>query len=262
MDLRGNMSTRSKQCVAYADDILIISRTEESMVETFSQLKEQSEQLGLIINHDKTKYLKCKEGKKDSDDITANEDRIQQVESFKYFGSLVNKDNAIEEEIKERIMIGTKALHMNAALLKGKLISKSAKLRQYNSVIKPTATYACETRVLKEYDGGKLLAFENKILKKMYGPYREKDYTWKISRNGESYRVTGKRNIINFNRSHWLRWFGHVHRMDNKRLVRKIYKWKPLGTRTASRPKHKWEDDVMTDLQLLKIKNWTKGIQN
>jgi hypothetical protein len=36
----------------------------------------------------------------------------------------------------------------------------------------------------------------------------------------------------------------------------------PLGTRTASRHKHRWEDNAMKDLQLLEIKNWTKSIQN
>jgi hypothetical protein len=50
--------------------------------------------------------------------------------------------------------------------------------------------------------------------------------------------------------------------MDNERLVREIYKHKPLGTRTAGRHKHRWEDNAMKDLQLLKIKNWTKSIQN
>jgi hypothetical protein len=91
----------------------------------------------------------------------------------------VNKDNAIDEEITERIMKGYKALHMNVALLKSKLIPKSAKLRLYNSVIKPVATYACETWVLKEYDKGKLLSFERN------GAYRENDYTWRIRRNDE-----------------------------------------------------------------------------
>jgi hypothetical protein len=53
MDLRRNISARLKQSLAYADDILITSRTEQSIVETFSQLQEQSEKLGLIINLDK-----------------------------------------------------------------------------------------------------------------------------------------------------------------------------------------------------------------
>jgi hypothetical protein len=44
--------------------------------------------------------------------------------------------------------------------------------------------------------------------------------------------------------------------------VKGIYKWEPLRIRTAGRPKNRWEDDVIKDLKLLKIKNWTKCIQN
>jgi hypothetical protein len=40
-----------------------------------------------------------------------------------------------------------------------------------------------------------------------------------------------------------------------------FYKRKPLGTRTAGRPKSRWED-VMKDLKLLKIENWTTCFLN
>jgi hypothetical protein len=57
MDLRGNISTRLKQCSAYADDILITTRTKQTIIDTFQKLKEISMQFGLIINEQKTKYL-------------------------------------------------------------------------------------------------------------------------------------------------------------------------------------------------------------
>jgi hypothetical protein len=43
--------------------------------------------------------------------------------------------------------------------------------------------------------------------------------------------------------------------MNSERLAKGIYKCKTLGTRTAGRPKKRWEDDVMKDSKLLKIKN-------
>ena len=39
MELRGNISTRLKQCAAYADDIIITSRTAQAMIDTFVKLK-------------------------------------------------------------------------------------------------------------------------------------------------------------------------------------------------------------------------------
>jgi hypothetical protein len=62
-------------------------------------------------------------------------------------------------------------------------------------------------------------------------------------------------------RSQRLRWVELVYRMNSERLVKGIHKWKPLGARTAGRPKNRWEDDVMNDLKLMDNKNWTKCIQ-
>jgi hypothetical protein len=42
--------------------------------------------------------------------------------------------------------------------------------------------------------------------------------------------------------------------MSSERLVKGIYKWKPLGAQTAGRPKNRSEDDAKKDLKLLKIK--------
>jgi hypothetical protein len=39
LELRGNTSTRLKQCSAYADDILITARTKQTMTDTFEKLK-------------------------------------------------------------------------------------------------------------------------------------------------------------------------------------------------------------------------------
>ena len=58
LDLRGNISTRLRQLTDYADDILITARTRQSLIDTFQQLKNNSMEIGLIINEKETKYLK------------------------------------------------------------------------------------------------------------------------------------------------------------------------------------------------------------
>jgi hypothetical protein len=84
MDFRGNISTRLKQCSAYADDILITTRTKQSIIDTFQKLKEVSVQSGLIINEQKTKYLRCTRKDYVMDNI--NSTHLEQVKSFKYLG--------------------------------------------------------------------------------------------------------------------------------------------------------------------------------
>jgi len=49
------------------------------------------------------------------------------------------------------------------------------KLQQYNTLIRPTVTYASETRVLNESMINKLMIFERKIMRKILGPTRSDD---------------------------------------------------------------------------------------
>jgi len=49
--------------------------------------------------------------------------------------------------------------------------------------------------------------------------------------------------------------------MSEKRMVKKVYKWKLTLTRPLGRPKNRWEDEI-NDTKKLKIKNWTSCIQD
>jgi len=102
LDLKGNTSTRIKQCSAYIDDILITTRTSHCLAATFQKLKETSAQVGLHINEQKTKYLRCTKKQDMMNGIYISQTHLEQVKSFKYLGSIMNGNNSIEEEIKER----------------------------------------------------------------------------------------------------------------------------------------------------------------
>ncbi|PSN45867.1 hypothetical protein C0J52_19674 [Blattella germanica] len=58
LDMRGNISTKSKQSIAYADDILLTARSKQSAIEILEKLKECSLHYGLVINTKKNKILK------------------------------------------------------------------------------------------------------------------------------------------------------------------------------------------------------------
>jgi hypothetical protein len=59
IELRGIITTRLKQCTAYADNILLTTRTKQSLLDTFQKLKETLAQYWLIVNGQKTKYFRC-----------------------------------------------------------------------------------------------------------------------------------------------------------------------------------------------------------
>jgi hypothetical protein len=111
LEFRGIITTRLKQICAYADDIVIIGRTKQILIDTFCKLKHETLNAGLIVNNNKTKYLHCTRKIIQPTYINTGKEQFEQVNSFKHLGTMVNTDNSIEEEIKERIAAGNRAYH-------------------------------------------------------------------------------------------------------------------------------------------------------
>jgi len=172
LEIQGNITTRLKQICAYADDIVIIGRTKQILIDIFCKLKHEALNAGLRVNNNKTKYLHCTRKTIQPTYIDKGEEQFEQVNSFKYLGTMVNTDNCIEEEIKERIVAGNRMYHVHKKLFTSKLISRNVKLQLYNMLIRPTVSYVSETWVLKENMINKLMIFERKIMGKIFGPTR------------------------------------------------------------------------------------------
>jgi hypothetical protein len=87
--------------------------------------------------------------------------------------------NSIEEETKEGIILGTRAYYANLKFFKSRLVTKQSKLKLYRTVIRPIVSYTSETWVLKETIIQKLLVFERRILRRIFGPTKEKQI-WRV----------------------------------------------------------------------------------
>ena len=122
-------------------------------------------------------------------------------------------------------------------------------------------TYASETWVLKENIIQKLLVFERKILRGIFGHTKE-NQTWRIRNNEELDKLIKHENIVNHIKAQRLSWFGHIQRMLEARATKKIFKWNPLTKRPRGSPKYRWEDNIIQDLGQMKIKNWLNCIQD
>ena len=131
----------------------------------------------------------------------------------------------------------------------------------YRTVIRPIVTYASEIWVLKETTIQKLLVFERKILRRIFGPTKENQIR-RIKTNEELDKLIKHKNIVNYTKAQRLSWFGHVQRMSDTRTVKKIFNWKSLTKRLQGRPKYRWEDNIKQDICQMKIKNWTACVQD
>jgi len=72
--------------------------------------------------------------------------------------------------------------YANLKFFKSRLVNKGLKLKLCRTAIIPIVTYASETWVLKENIIQKMLVFERKILRGIFGPTKE-NQTWRIKNN-------------------------------------------------------------------------------
>ena len=63
--------------------------------------------------------------------------------------------------------------------------------------------------------------------------------------------------IVKYIRAQWIKWWGHLDRMEKTKTVRKFTEWNPIGMRSKGRAKHRWRDEVQNNLKKLKVSNWT-----
>jgi hypothetical protein len=98
------------------------------MIDTFTKLKNEASKYGLLINESKTKYMKCIRKQVRGIKLKIDTMSFGSVQSFKYLGSVVNQNNTVVEEIKERIVAGNKAFYANQKKFQSKLLSRKSKL--------------------------------------------------------------------------------------------------------------------------------------
>ena len=98
---------------------------------------------------------------------------IERVEEFKYLGTTLTNQNSIQEETKSRLKLGNACYHSVQNLLSSNLLSKNLKIKIYRTIILPVVLYGCETWSLTLREEHKLSVFENRVLRRIFGPKRD-----------------------------------------------------------------------------------------
>jgi len=114
----------------------------------------------------------------------------------------------------------------------------------------PVVLYGCETWFLTLREERRLRVFENRVLRKVFGPKRDEvTWEWRKLHNEELSDLHSLLNIMRVVKSRRMRWAGHVARMGKGRGVHRFLVGKPEGKRPLGRPRRRWEDNIKMDLQ-------------
>ena len=99
-------------------------------------------------------------------------------------------------------------------LLSSRLLSKNKKIKIYRTIILPVVLYGCETWSMILREERRLRVFENRVLRRVFGPKRDEvTGEWRKLHNEEFRDIYSLPNIVRVVKSRRMRWVGHVARM-------------------------------------------------
>ena len=109
-------------------------------------MKKENEKVGLKLNIQKTKMMA-------SNPITSwqtDEETMETVRDFIFFGSKITADGDCSHEIKRRLLLGRKAMTNLDSMLKSRDITLLTKVRVVKAMVFPIVTYGCESWTVKK----------------------------------------------------------------------------------------------------------------
>jgi hypothetical protein len=141
---------------------------------------------------------------------------------------------------------------------------KKIKIKICKTVILPVVLYGCGTWSLTLREEHRLRVFENRVLRRLFGPKREEDGSWRKLQNDELHSLYSSPNIVREIKSRRMRWAGHVSRMGEGRGVYRILVGRPEGKRPLGKPRRKWKYNIKMDLTEIGIDgaNWIQLAQH
>ena len=130
----------------YTDDTTLIAKSEEELKSLLMKVKEESENVGLKLNIQKTKIMA-------SGPITSwqiDGETMETVTDFILGGSKITADGDCSHEIKRRLLLGRKDMTNLDSILESRDITLPEKVHLVKAMVFPVVMYGCESWTIKK----------------------------------------------------------------------------------------------------------------
>jgi hypothetical protein len=119
------------------------------------------------------------------------------------------------------------------------------KIKIYKTIILLVVLYGCETLSPTLREEHRLRVFENRVLRRIFGPKRDEvTGGWRKLHNEELHGLYSSPSTVRVIKAWRMSWAGHVARMREVRGTYNILVGRPEVRRPLARPRRRWEDNI------------------
>ena len=237
----------------FADDCALNAASEAQMQRSMNRFSAACNNFGLTISTKKTEVLHQPAPNKPyvEPSIIVNGETLKAVDKFAYLGSTLSRLVNIDDEADIRIAKASTAFgRLRATVWERRGIKLATKLKVYKAVVLPTLLYACETWTVYVRHAKKLNRFHLNCLRKLL------KITWQDKVPDTDVLSQAKMpSIFCLLRKAQVRWAGHVVRMPENRLPKKLFYGELAeGKRSPGGQKKRFKDTLKVSLKSFDIK--------
>ncbi|BHF66197.1 hypothetical protein SprV_0200921300 [Sparganum proliferum] len=259
MHFQSCVSTTTVHELLFADDCALNTTSEEEMQRSTDLFSAACENFDLVINTQKTVVMHQpplnSTTPPNAPQISVNGTQLQVVENFPYLGSTLSRNTKIDDEIANRISKTSQAFgRLRSTVWNRHGLQLNTKLKMYKAVILPTLLYGAETWTVYTKQARRLNHFHLSCLRRIL----RLNWQDRIPDTGVLER-TGILSIYAMLRQIRLRWSGHLVRMDDERLPKRLfYRDVATGSRRQGGQIRRYKDTLKSSLKRLQINptNW------
>ena len=166
-----------------------------------------------INNVAKTEHLSTRENPLP---MKVNGDELKNVDHFKYIGSVIDRDGAIDRDVDIRVRAAWSSSRKLTGVMYDRKIPLRLKAKVYEAIIRPALTYGSECWAMKVTNKRKIATTEMRMLPRDPRSVQTRPH------NEDIRRILNISPIDEVMRCGRLRWFGHVQRRDADNVTRRV----------------------------------------
>lgn len=201
----------------YADDIALISESEESLQNMLNSLYQWSKKWQIKFNHNKTNvvHFRNKNIPRTNYVFNLGDDMLQTVDKYKYLGLILNE--FLDFTITSQVLADSAGRALGSIMNKYKQINGlpySVYTKLYNACVCPILYYCSEIWGFKEHNTANLI--QNRAIRFFLGVH---NFASNAAINGDmGWTPAHIRHKINM-----LRFWNRLIEMDNERITKKVF---------------------------------------